>query len=115
VSLWRRVALSLSSWMIVGLASACNPIVSAPVPAPVPAQAAIKPAAGLADVPKADLDAMDAFNSTNIATELAAFADNAVVKTPVGLWVGKPQIAEWLKGSTGSPLPQPVTSSTAIQ
>src|SRR5437773_1197292 len=44
-SWWRRVALGLSSLLFVGLAGACNPIVSAPVSARAPTQAATKPAA----------------------------------------------------------------------
>jgi hypothetical protein len=75
---------------------------------PAPTQVATKPAApvaGVAALPKAVLDLIAASNAGNVATALAAFADHAVVKTPFGLWVGKPQIAEWLKAATAIPIP----------
>ncbi len=111
VSLRTRVARVLTVFVIAALASACSPAVSAPMPAPTatsvpasltsvppsPTQAATKPAApatGLADVPKAY---MAAANSGNFDAALAFYADNAVVRNPLGLFNGKQQIGDWLK------------------
>ena len=107
------VTLGLTSLMIAALLSACSPAVSAPtaVPAPTPTvalatptsvlpsptQAAAKPAApaaGLADVPKAYIAAA---NSGSLDAALAFYADNAVVRNPLGLFIGKQQIGDWLK------------------
>lgn len=55
-----------------------------------------------APVPQAYIDTIGAATSANFAAALAAFADNAVVRTSAGLWVGTPQITAWLKASTDS-------------
>ena len=111
VSLRTRVARVLTVFVIAALASACSPAGSTPMPAPTvtsvpasptsvppsPTQAAAKPAApaaGLADVPKAY---MAAANSGNFDAALAFYADNAVVRNPLGLFNGKQQIGDWLK------------------
>jgi ketosteroid isomerase-like protein len=52
------------------------------------------PAAGLTDVPRAY---MAAANSGNLDAALAFYADNAVVRNPLGLFIGKQQIGDWLK------------------
>jgi ketosteroid isomerase-like protein len=108
-----RVALGLTSFMIAALVSACSPAVSAPTPVPAPTltvalatptsvppsptPAAAKPAApaaGVADVPIAY---MAAANSGSLDAALAFYADNAVVRNPLGLFIGKQQIGDWLK------------------
>jgi len=66
-------------------------------------------------VPKAYIAAV---NSGNFDAALAFYTDNAPVKNPLGLFVGKQQIGEWLKADVrttrSSPTGFQITGNTVV-
>ena len=73
------------------------------------------PVAGLVDVPKAYIAAA---NSGDFDAALAFYADNAAVRNPLGLFVGKQQIGDWLKADVqttrANPAGYQVTGNTVV-
>lgn len=89
------------SLVLVGVVVACAP---APTPTPVPTPVPTKPATSPTVQSQSNVDPIavaksyiEAVNSGNFDKALAFYADDAVANTPIGLFIGKAQIAKWLE------------------
>ncbi len=99
--------------MLIGLIiSACAPTGAAPVPIAPSAPTAAAPTLAATAAPADPAAVVKAYittaNTGNFDATSVFYADNAVVKNPLGLFVGKEQIDGWLKSDVQTTRAKPV-------